>query len=107
MSPIQGLAPRGCRTGAARNLTGRWPVRDASEAGWVPSQDEALTGGGLVGRRHERQVIGERVRGAVGCRGGVLLGGGAMGRAYGRERVGQEVWISVVAGSVQKTSNKI
>src|SRR3546814_2278004 len=37
------------------------------------SQDEALTGGRLVGRRHERQVIGELVRGAVGGRGGVLV----------------------------------
>src|SRR3546814_16814673 len=43
MSPIQGLAQRGCRTGEARNLPGRWPVRDAREAGWVPSTTEALT----------------------------------------------------------------
>src|SRR3546814_413701 len=92
MSPIQGLAPRGCRTGAARNLTGRWPVRDASEAGWVPSQDEALTGGGLVGRRHERQVIGELVRGAVGGRGGVLVvrGDAGVGKRSEERRVGKE-----------------
>src|SRR3546814_12311646 len=37
------------------------------------SQNEALTGGRMVGRRNERQVIGELVRGAVGGRGGVLV----------------------------------